>query len=137
MEEKLPVSLNRDRFVQHVGVVIEKVEPGYALGKLEIKDYHLNGADMIQGGAIFTLADFTFAAAANASGQVTVSLNANISFYKASQGKVLYAEAKEVSATKRTTNYVVEIFNENKELIALLTATGFRKNQTIEVDIIK
>lgn len=137
MEEKIASSLERDRFVKYVGVVIEKVEPGYALGKLEIKDYHLNGADVIQGGAIFTLADFTFAAAANAHGQVTLGLNANISFYKASRAQVLYAEAKEVSATKRTSSYIVEVYNENKELIALLTATGYKKNEPIQVDIIK
>lgn len=137
MEEKLTSSLERDRFIKYVGIIIEKVEPGYALGKLEIKDYHLNGADVIQGGAIFTLADFTFAAAANAHGRVTLGLNANISFYKASRGKVLYAEAKEVSATKRTASYVVEVFNEDRELIALLTATGYRKDEAIQVDIVK
>ena len=35
-----------------------------------------------QGGAIFTLADFTFAAASNAHGIVAVGINVNITYLK-------------------------------------------------------
>ena len=45
---------------------------------MEIKDFHKNALDGVQGGAIFTLADFAFAVASNQDGAATVSLSNNI-----------------------------------------------------------
>ena len=50
---------------------------------MEISDIHLNSIGTVHGGALFTLADFTFALAANSHGIVTVAINANISYLKA------------------------------------------------------
>jgi len=94
MNNKLMELLKNDRFAAYIGIELVKVEPGYAMVKMEISEKHLNGANIIQGGAIFTLADFAFAAASNACGHVTVGINANISYFQASTGKTLIAEAK-------------------------------------------
>lgn len=44
-----------------------------------------------------TLSDFTLAAAANSYGSVALSINANISYFRPPKGKILTAEAQEVS----------------------------------------
>ena len=129
MNNKLTKFLENDRFATFIGIELVKVQPGYALAKMEISEKHLNGVNIIQGGAIFTLADFAFAAASNACGQVTVGINANISYFQASKGKTLIAEAKEVAVSQKISNYNVDVFNENKDYIAQLSITGFKKNQ--------
>jgi len=128
MDDEQTKMLKNDRFASSIGIELVKMEPGNAVAKMDIMENHLNGVNMIQGGAIFTLADFAFAAAANASGQVTVGLNANIAYFKASKGKTLIAEAKEVSASKKIAHYNVDVFNENKEYIARVSFTGFKKD---------
>ncbi|GAB6179497.1 PaaI family thioesterase [Desulfotomaculum defluvii] len=133
-EDKLKKFFQRDRFAAYNGITLEKVEPGYAVTKMVVTENHLNGVDIIQGGAIFTLADLAFAAAANSYGQVTVGINANISYFKASSGKILMAEAKEVSSSSKIANYNVDVFNEKHELIARLTLMGYKKDKPIEFE---
>ena len=48
---------------QGYNVEIEEVDDGYAKCSLEIQPHHLNAANTVMGGAIFTLADFAFAVA--------------------------------------------------------------------------
>ena len=127
MGDKQITMLKNDRFASFIGLELVKMEPGYAMAKIDISEHHLNGVNMIQGGVIFTLADFAFAAAANASGQVTVGLNGNIAYFKASKGKTLIAEAKEVSASQKIAHYNVDVFNENNDYIAKVSFTGFKK----------
>ncbi|TGE32049.1 PaaI family thioesterase [Desulfosporosinus sp. Sb-LF] len=129
MDDKLIKLLKNDRFATFIGIELVKMEPGYAVAKMNISKNHLNGVDMIQGGVIFTLADFAFAAAANASGHVTVGINANIAFLKASKGKTLIAEAKEVSVSKKIAHYNVDVFNEDKDHIAQVSVTGYKKSE--------
>lgn len=133
-EDKLKKFFLRDRFAAYNGITLEKVAPGHAVTKMEVTENHLNGVDIIQGGAIFTLADLAFAAAANSSGQVTVGINASIAYFKASRGKMLIAEAKEISASAKIVNYNVDVFNEQEELIAKVNFTGYRKGHRIEFE---
>lgn len=109
----------KDKFAAFVGIKLVELKPGYAKASLEITDQHLNPVNMVHGGVMFTLADFTFGAAANSyGGQVSVALNANISYFKSPKGRILTAEAKEVSSNKKIAGYSIDIFDENKELIA-------------------
>jgi len=102
-------------------------EPGYAVVQMEITDNHLNGVDMVQGGAIFTLADYAFAAASNYGGVVTVGVNVNISFLKPPAGKTITAEAREISAGRKVSHVHIDVFDENRDLVAVVHGTGYRK----------
>lgn len=129
MEKEMIEIIDNDQFAKFVGLELVKVEPGYAEARMAIHEKHLNGVNIVQGGAIFTLADFAFAAAANAVGKVTVSINANITYVKPARGKYLLAKATETSASRSLCNYTVDIFDEdNAVLIAKFNATGFIKN---------
>ena len=68
----------RDSFAEHCGIKLVEVSPGSARAEMEIKKEHLNGLNTVHGGAIFTLADLTVAAAANAYGMVTGAINVSI-----------------------------------------------------------
>lgn len=126
-QTKLARYVGNDRFVNLVGIKLIKVDIGYALAQMEIKEKHLNGVNIVQGGAIFTLADYAFAAAANAKGLLTLALNAHISFYKPPQGPVLTAEAREITSGNKICSYNVDIFDADKVLVARFQGTGYIK----------
>jgi acyl-CoA thioesterase len=121
-------SIKNDRFARLAGIELVKVDPGYALARMTIEDKHLNGVDLVHGGAIFTLADYAFAAACNAGGRPTVGINASISFIKTPRGKTLTAEAKEVSSGRRLGTYQVNIYDEDQVLSAAMLCTGYIKD---------
>lgn len=119
--------INNDRFARLIGTKLVEVEPGYAMVRMEVTENHLNGVDMVQGGAIFALADYAFAAACNSSGTPTVGINVNISYIKSPKGKVLTAEAREISSGKKICNVHIDVLDENEDLIAVAQATGYRR----------
>ena len=52
-----------DRFAAANGMRLVELRPGFAKTSLAVEDRHLNNVGTVQGGAIFTLADFAFGAA--------------------------------------------------------------------------
>jgi acyl-CoA thioesterase len=123
--------LNNDRFIAHSGIELAAVAPGQARAKLVLQPYHLNGLGIVQGGAIFTLADFAFAAASNAHGTIAVAANANITFIKAVTTGTLWAEAKEVAKNPKLGTYLVEIKDEAGDLVALFEGLAYRKKDQL------
>jgi len=94
---------------------------------MEIREYHFNGVKTLHGGALFTLADLVFAAAANSRGRVAVAINCTISYVKSASGKVILAEAREVSANHKIASYNVNITDEDGAVIAVFLGTAYRK----------
>lgn len=130
MNNDLTTHIGDDRFAQHVGISLITVEPGYASAKMEIRDFHMNGVNRVQGGAIFTLADYAFAAASNTKGHMTLGVNTSISYFKSPRGSFITAEAKELSSGSKICGFNVDVFDEDKELIARMSCIGYIKNRT-------
>lgn len=127
MDSTVNEFISNDRFARFVGARLVSAKPGYAVVQMEITDNHLNGVNMVQGGAIFTLADYAFAAASNYGGVVTVGVNVNISYLKSPAGKIITAEAREISSGKKVSHVHIDVFDENRELVAVVHGTGYRK----------
>ena len=117
-----------DRYAALTGVEIVETAPGYCKTKLKIEDKHLNAANVIQGGAIFTLADFAFAIASNSRGQLALAINVNISFIKGKSDGVLYATATELTDPKRVGAYDVLVTDEKDEVVARFNGLVYRKS---------
>ncbi|ACD91272.1 thioesterase superfamily protein [Chlorobium limicola DSM 245] len=127
MNDEYIKNVKNDRFAQLLGIEIVEAYPGYALVELAIGEKHKNGIDIVQGGVIFTLADYAFAVACNADGSTTVGINASISYFNAPQGAYIRAEAKEESKQKKICGYKVAIKDEDGTLIASFSGLGYRK----------
>jgi acyl-CoA thioesterase len=121
-----------DQFARHCGIELLSAGAGKAKAQMRLGPQHLNGFRIPQGGAIFTLADFAFAAAANSHGTVAVAANASVTFFKAAKGGVLQAEAREVSRGLKLGTYQVEVHDEQGELVALFQGLAYRKSERIE-----
>jgi len=125
--------LKNDRFAAFLGIELLEAVDGMAKAKLEIKEEHLNMISIAHGGAIFSLADYTFAAASNSHGNIAVAINASISFIKAAGKGTLIAEAFEVSRNHKLATYNINITNSAKELIASFQGMVYRKKDSIQI----
>ena len=124
--------LSGDRFAQLCGIELLEVSPGHARCRMPLTDALMNGVHTAHGGAIFTLADFAFAAASNSHGTVAVGINVSISYLKAARGGMLTAEAREISRNSKLASYTVEIRDEEGALIAVFQGMAYRKPDPIK-----
>jgi acyl-CoA thioesterase len=131
--EEIKRFFKKDKFCEFIGIELLEVGKGRAKAKLDIKEHHLNGVGIVQGGAIFTLADLAFAAASNSHGTIAVSINANISNVTAVSGGTLYAEAREISVNHKIGTYTVDITNEKGEVIGIFQGMVYRKKDPIDL----
>jgi acyl-CoA thioesterase len=130
--DKLREFFKRDKFAELAGIELLEISPGKAKAKMKIGPQHLNGVDIVHGGAIFTLADLVFAAASNSHGTVAVAINASISFIKASSaGTTLFAEGREVACNPKLATYSIDVTNEAGEIIAVFQGMVYRKKDTL------
>ena len=119
--------MSGDRWAAAAGARLVEVREGYARTTMRLREVHLNGVAVAQGGAVFTLADFAFAAASNSHGTVAVALDVSITFARAATRGVLTAEAREESLTRRTSVCSVRVTDDDGNLVALFRGTAFRK----------
>jgi acyl-CoA thioesterase len=136
MPDHDPVALVRrlmagDRWAAAAGARLDEVREGYARATMRLREDHLNGVAVAQGGAVFTLADFAFAAAANSHGTVAVALDTSITFARAATKGVLTAEALEESLSRRTSVCNVRVTDGEGTIVALFRGTAFRKEDPI------
>ncbi len=125
--ENIRALLNKDRFARHNGIKLTEVSAGAAKAVMTIRDEHLNGVGSVHGGAIFTLADFVFAAASNSHGTIAVGINANISYVKAAVSGTLTAEGRETSINPRLATYTVQVTDDSGDLVASFQGMVYRK----------
>ncbi|HCC34711.1 MAG TPA: hypothetical protein DEQ02_03390 [Ruminococcaceae bacterium] len=118
--------LKNDRFAAMCGIELLLVKEGYAEAVMPVSEIHMNANGVMQGGALFTLADFTFAAASNSTGPA-VGIHADMSFFKPPKGKLVRAVAKKMSQGNRLGGFTAEVRDEDGELIAMFQALSYRK----------
>ncbi len=123
--------LDKDSFARHAGIELVSVSPGQAVARMRIRPHHLHGLQVVEGGALFTLGDFTFAAASNSRGRVAVAINVSITFMKAATGGVLRAEARETSLNQKLGSYTVHITDEQGGLVAVFQGLAYRKKENL------
>ncbi|MDR0232963.1 MAG: PaaI family thioesterase [Dysgonamonadaceae bacterium] len=117
----------QDRYAALSGIELVDVKQGWAKARMEIKDIHLNSGNVVQGGAIFTLADLAFAAAVNSYGNLALGIQTSISYLKSATKGTLFAEAKVINLHKKLAYFHVDVTDDNGNLIAVFTATAYRK----------
>ena len=116
-----------DRFATETAeITIESAEPGEAVCVMPILPKHLNARGTVMGGAIFTLADFTAAVAANGHAEdTTITLHGDITYLNAAKGKTLIAHATTIKQGRSAALHQIEIRDDLGTLVAHATMNGF------------
>jgi len=130
-EAELKRHFQQDQFAARANIELLTAGPGHATARMPLQPHHLNGLNTVHGGAIFTLADFTFAVACNSHGTVAVALEASIVFMKAATTGTLWAEAREKSKNFKVGLYVVEVKDDQGDLVAQFQGVAYRKQDKL------
>ena len=126
----------KDRFATGNGIVIDSVTEDCVVCGMELSDSHRNSVDGVQGGAIFTLADFTFAVHCNLAwvcgedAGATLGQSCSISFLKSTKGSRLTAKSTCLSKGRSICVYRICVEDDRGVTIAEMLANGFTLNKS-------
>lgn len=123
---------DQDKFAKMTGAVMEEIEGGRIICTLGLSENHFNAGGTVQGGAIFTLADFAFAVASNLEDlkadieAVSISQSCNILFFRPAKGDQLIAETICLQKGRKISVYRVEVRDNLGTKVAEMTGTAYR-----------
>ena len=125
--------LNRtDRFAANAGCQLTEVDDHHAVAVMTVTEGHLNGGNVCQGGALFTLADLAIAALMNSKGQLTFGISNSMMFVSSARlGDTLRAEAVSVADHHKIPAVEVRVTNQEGRLICHVTGMGYRKSSSL------
>ena len=117
---------NDDRFATENGITLDELDAEHAVTSMTLSPRHKNAFGGIMGGAIFTLADFAFAALTNDRERTTVAQQVSISYLSAPKGGRLVATARFRKDGRRSCVVNVDVTDDTGRDIAQFVGTGFK-----------
>jgi acyl-CoA thioesterase len=117
---------SRDRFATENGVTLDALDGERAVTSMTIADRHRNAFGGVMGGAIFTLADFAFAALTNGRGRLTVAQQVSINYLAAPKGARLVATARYRKDGRATCVVDVDVADDAGRDVAQFVGVGFK-----------
>ena len=117
---------SRDRFATDNGMTLDERDDVHAVCSLVLSDRHRNAHGGVMGGAIFTLADFAFAALTNDGDRLTVAQQVSISYLSAPKGGRLVATARYRKDGRSSCVVNVDVADDAGRDIAQFVGTGFK-----------
>ena len=115
-----------DRFAVENGMVIDELTDEGSVCSFAVTSRHKNAMGNAMGGAIFTLADFAFAVAANHRHHPTVAQQVSVNFLNAGRGARLIARARPKKDGRGSCVYNVDITDDEGRDVAQIVITGFK-----------
>ncbi|MDR1043888.1 MAG: PaaI family thioesterase [Candidatus Adiutrix sp.] len=122
----------RDQFANLIGAVVETVSDREVVCTLDINEKHLNAGGVVQGGVIFTLADFALALACNAddlsagNGAISLSQSGSIIFFRPARGGRLTARTSLLQKGRQISVYRMTVTDHQGAAVAEMTANACR-----------
>lgn len=115
-----------DRFATENGMTLEERDESHAVTSLALGARHRNALGGVMGGAIFTLADFAFAALTNDRERVAVAQQVSVNFLAAAKGDRLIATARYKKDGRASCVVNVDVVDDTGREIAQFVGTGFK-----------
>ena len=115
-----------DRFALENGITLDAISERGAVCGMALSDRHRNAEGGVMGGAIFTLADFAFAALTNDKERATVAQQVSINYLSASKGTKLTATARYKKDGRTSCVVNIDVTDDTGREIAQFVGTGFK-----------
>ena len=115
-----------DRFATENGMTLEAVDGEHAVTALTLAPRHRNALGGVMGGAIFTLADFAFAALTNDRTHQTVAQQVSINFLAPVKGDRLVATARYCKDGRASCVVNITVADTTGRPVAQFIGTGFK-----------
>lgn len=127
LRDELDALLRSTPLLKAMGIELVAWLPGSATVKMTPGEDQANLAGSVHGGAMFALADAAFEAACNSYGRLAVALETSCTYSRpAKLHEPLTAGAGEISRTRRTASYKIDVRDPNGDLCAWYMAVAFR-----------
>ncbi|MBW1845771.1 MAG: PaaI family thioesterase [Deltaproteobacteria bacterium] len=137
MDEKVKKAIFRavekEPFAQELEMKLAALELGQSTVEMIYDQASMSNIyGRAHGGAIFALIDEAFETASQTHGTIAVALNINIQYIASPEpGKLLRANAKEISGTRKTASYEIKVSDQDGQLIAMCQALAYRTGKPI------
>ena len=115
-----------DRDAMDTGAVLAELTDGGAVCSLTLTERHRNAEGGVMGGVIFTLMDFTFAAASSNVHRPTVAQQVSVNYLSAPKGARLTARAACRKDGRTSCVYQVNVADDQGRDVAQAVFTGFK-----------
>lgn len=115
-----------DRYAMESGMTIDALGEGWAECSFTIAPMHRNANGGVMGGAIFTLADFASAVAANNVHRPTVAQQVSINYLSGTRGSRLIARAHCRKDGRTTCVYNIDVVDDLGRDIAQCVVTCYK-----------
>jgi len=116
----------KDRFATENGMTLDELDGSRAVCSMAISDRHRNAYGGVMGGAIFTLADFAFAALTNDLARKTVAQQVSINYLSAPRGERLTATATYRKDGRSSCVVNVDVADDLGREVAQFVGVGFK-----------
>lgn len=117
-----------DKYIAFSGITIVDVSQEKAVVQAEITEKHLNGNGCVQGGMLYTAADFAFAVLGNYLHPKTVTQGGQIQYLRAAYTRRITATATETERVGHNTVSQVIVRGDNDEILCVCHFNGFVKD---------
>jgi len=119
-----------DKMSQWMGIEILNYNPGSVSLKMTVREEMVNGFNVTHGGITYSLADSALAFSANSHGMRSMSIETSISHLKSVHaGDVLTVTTRELTLTRKTGVYIMDVVNQKNELVAHFKGTVYRSDK--------
>ena len=115
-----------DRFATGSGMTLDELDGEHAVTSLVLDERHRNAFGGVMGGAIFTLADFAFAALTNDRERVVVAQQVSINYLSPAKGNRLVATARYRKDGRSSCVVNVDVTDDTGRDVAQFVGTGFK-----------
>jgi len=125
----------RDAFSQWLGIDRVEIDRGKAVLRMQVRREMCNGFGIAHGGIAFSLADSALAFAANSHGIKCMTTIASVQlFVPIRVGDHLIAMTEEVHLGRKNATYLIRVYNQNNQQVALINGQVYRSDQPWTVD---
>ena len=115
-----------DKFATENGMTLDELDETHAVCGLTVAARHKNAYGGVMGGAIFTLADFAFAALTNDLERKTVAQQVSINYLSAPKGEKLTATATYKKNGRSSCVVNVDVTDDQGREVAQFVGVGFK-----------
>ena len=122
-----------DQMSQWLGIEIIDYTAGTVSLKMIVRSEMVNGFDVCHGGITYSLADSALAFSSNSHGLKSMSIETSISHLKkVFVNDILTVTSEELSLTRKTGVYLMQVKNQNGEQVANFKGTVYRSEHNWE-----
>ncbi len=133
IKKAIEAAVKREALAKTFKIELVKLEIGRSVVEMDyLPDKMGNIYERAHGGAIYALIDEAFETAGQTHGTIAVALNVNVTYIASPpDGARLRAEAREISRTKKTAVYDINVSGPDKQRIATCQALAYRTGKPI------